>query len=252
MMRGKIFIIFLMISGIVLSVSAQQEYREKGQEGVVVTDELYYLISYYYQHHNYERLLDLFNGVLANNRILHDKEVITPLIHFFAAIAKDDNRLFTLTKEKLWGNSNKEQREFLQAIIDQAKNFKTPYVDSLVSINSLWAEFFATGDKKPIERLVEALEYDPSKNLSQGSEDDFVRLLLSRKVLLSLARNIKDHPRLVEILQKELPNLRKNIQDKIEDILSEQLNRPSSSKEETGDRSLGAEKSGSVDVYNQR
>ena len=101
-------------------------------------------------------------------------------------------------------------------------------LDKLATINLLWGFYYATGSDKPIRRILlcfrfeEAPEFPEDVEIPKGYRPYYKEL--PRMAYISMAANLKRHPKLVEICEKiyaEDKTLRQSEKTGLHDLLSE-------------------------------
>ncbi len=114
----------------------------------------------------------------------------------------------------VWLSDTKESKEYLKsigatkALETKPTDFLQVPIDSPNTLDTLWAYFFATGQKEPIRKIVSAFNYEnhsgalKAYKMSKQTEQDKQNAILDSIFMSarwSLESNIKQHPRVGEI-----------------------------------------------------
>ncbi len=152
-----------------------------------------------------------------------------PVVAFFAAILKDNNPLLeevyqsisntspdslqTVFLRTMWLLNSSRSKEIIAEFSPswesdenkkQIKNInETPapnlLIDPIVDtsqLDMLWSIFVATGDSKPIERIISTLNF--------VNEEDIIQVMIGKAAIWSLGSNAKQHKLVYEICAKAL------------------------------------------------
>lgn len=126
----------------------------------------------------------------------------------------EGNKILKKAKTQ-WANAQ------LSELIDKrlAKPVRDPLeaaVDRPVMLDMLWSKFFATGSDLPVKKIISVLPLSKTP----GTEKDKLGLkVLGAAAQWSLESNVKQHVRVYEICQKELPTLNNATKEILSDIL---------------------------------
>lgn len=174
-------------------------------------------LMYYYQKPDSSELLPALQFLLTFN----DKDFwqleesglrAGPTIHFFATVFRNNKEqlgnLKTLLKE-----SRDFQKVILNKIIFRAENYKVIEPVDAESFDLLWAEFFATGKKEPILKLINVLGW----KLLNDEPGKFADLYI---LAWSLSANMAQHPLVRQICEEELKNREGITRQRLYEILT--------------------------------
>lgn len=171
------------------------------------------LIGYYYLHKDVLCLERLLDSVISNQDILKDREVIVPLSHFFATVAHHNSDFLYYIENKI-SNTEGLSKNVIISIFNKAKNFSTPPVLDVLDVDVLWAEFYASGDSRPVKELISLLDKEKQK--------DYNMVSIARRVYYSLYENVKKHKRVREIIEEELDIVAEDTKEELKSILNQE------------------------------
>ena len=193
-----------------ISIDAQHSNPvpdDKVIEGLTMKDAGEF-ISYYYRNPQPARLILILKFILTQQKFMNEPGHLGPIKHFFATLASDDTKILEELNSLLSRYSG-TQKEFLNSIIVEAKNFKSPEPDSPTNLDNLWAEFMASGRPEPVKKIISVLWYP-----AQGQN-----ILLIAAAQWSLTSNAAQHQRVFEIIKKESFEANSAIKEKLQKVL---------------------------------
>ena len=91
-------------------------------------------------------------------------------------------------------------------------DFLKDTISSPSFLDALWGSFFATGDDRYVQRLISALPMLDTKG-------DVARMLIGGAAQWSLTSNAVQHPKVMEICEKELKTLPDDQKPTLEKII---------------------------------
>jgi len=168
-------------------------------------------VTYYYKD------LDLDNLVLAVKIVSNEDKIVNnlnhawPVVHFFAAALQADKTKIDSIKTLMEQSGNKQQ-EFLRRVINEAENFKSIVPNDPNDLDCLWSEFMATGKEEPVQKILKTLSYTTQDidlsslvwRMEGISSKQQALAILKNAAIWSLTANARHHPRVYEILNKEM------------------------------------------------
>lgn len=95
---------------------------------------------------------------------------------------------------------------------DHPPDFLKDTISSAGFLDALWGSFFATGDERYVQRLISALPLLDTKG-------DVARMLIGGAAQWSLTSNAVQHPKVMEICEKELKTLPDDQKPTLEKII---------------------------------
>lgn len=122
------------------------------KEGLT-SQEFLEITSAYYNNPRPDKLISCLKVILTQNEIMADEARFAPFAHFTAAIAHNDETVMAKLKELNDSYAGK-QKVSIERIISEAENFKSPAPDSPKDLDYLWAEYSATGQKEPVQKII--------------------------------------------------------------------------------------------------
>jgi len=161
------FLLLFSLSGVAFSEDAVEEKKESivqakdqaedtesifAKEGLT-SQEFLEITSAYYNNQRPDKLISCLKVILAQNEIVTDEARFGPFAHFIAAIAGNDETVMTKLKELNDSYAGK-QKASIERIINEAENFKSPVAASPKDLDYLWAEYSATGQKEPVQKII--------------------------------------------------------------------------------------------------
>lgn len=156
---------------------------------------------YYYKNPQPEKLISVIKGSLSQEEFLADKIHFRPFAHFIATVAHNDPAFLEKLEETKEGLPQ-PQKDILGQIISEAKSFESSSPNSPFDLDCLWVEFIATGDAKPVRKIISVLDYtQPEKE--ELTDMDLNTSLLIYSAQWSLGSNAEQHEKVNEILKDE-------------------------------------------------
>ncbi len=122
-------------------------------------------ITYYYRDPRLDELIPILESILREKDAVSNSKAVKPLVHFFAtAFQKDKDKLKDL--KALQKQYAGKDRQLIQAIVEQARNYHPADLRSPEDLELLWSEYKASGNKEVIERLIKVITgtYPPKQN----------------------------------------------------------------------------------------
>jgi hypothetical protein len=180
---------------------------------VLSQDEMRYQLSYYYLKPN-SLLLPALIRSIDESGILEKESTHSPIIGFITtalASSLSDSQVFKETISSL--SNNKILFSFCYSL-SSTKDTIINWSKHAPSVNDLlWGAFFASGDKRVVERLVSEMQFCDEK-------DSLQLFLTGASAKWSLSSNAKQHP----LVRKYLEELVGKVPEKLEGHLYEALN----------------------------
>lgn len=164
----------------------------------VLPDSPEWFITYYYRTKEKERVIPLLKSILADQSFGANQKRKAELVHFFASVIHDQNEPKTqiLALKNFYTNAKKE---FLEAVILEADNFKTVIPDSPLNIDRAWIEFQATGNEECVKAIISILGFadqESHKELQRFAQVSLLRHAVSdldvRGIITKLTVNADD------------------------------------------------------------
>ena len=123
-------------------------------------------ITYYYRDPRLDELIPILESILREKDAVSNSKAVKPLVHFFAtAFQKDKDKLKDL--KALQKQYAGKDRQLIQTIIEEAKNYHPADLKSPEDLELLWSEYKASGNKEIFERLIKVITATtPSKQNS--------------------------------------------------------------------------------------
>ncbi len=113
-------------------------------------------ITYYYRDPQSNELIPILESILGEKDALGNSKPVKPLVHFFAtALQKDMNKVKDL--EALQQKYSGKDRQLIQGIVEQARNYHPADLRSPEDLELLWSEYKASGNKEIVERLIKVI-----------------------------------------------------------------------------------------------
>jgi len=170
-------------------------------------------LTHYHEDPTPANLVGAFKIVVANQDLLSEASRWRPMAHFFAtALQSDKSRIDDF--KTLSGEFYGVQRQFIEEVISNAENFKSPEVTNTIDLDFLWAEFLATGKEAPIEKIIEAL-------VISEEEKGAAAILITKAARLMLAHNARQYPKIHDILKANSLTAKGELKKALEGILQE-------------------------------
>jgi len=165
--------------------------------------------TFYYRNPQPDKLIALLKAILSQKELITDKSHFDVFAHLLATVACNDTTFFDKINH-LQNMYTGLQKEALQEIIYQAKNFKSPPPSSPKYLDYLWAEFNVTGNEMPVKKIISVLNF-PNENIND--------LLLIKAAEWSLKSNAKQHKKVYDIIKSESYSASGILQKKLLKIL---------------------------------
>jgi len=183
--------------------------------------------TYYYQNPDPEKLTAILKAYLAQEKLMGDKIHSMPFIHLIATAAHNDSSLLSNLKT-IESDYSGLAKEFIAEIIYQAENFNSPKPISAFHLDYLWAEFLATGDEKPVKKIISVLDYQETEKGKKLTEEDVNKALTFGAARWSLGSNAQQHEKVYKLIRKEAilgsGRLKKELDAIIANVEAEQTN----------------------------
>jgi len=213
---------------------AAQRQNESGAKAALAKEglseqEYGEILNYYYKNPQPDKLISALKVTLSLEQFLRDTSHSYPLAHLFATVAHSDP-VFLKNLISMEENYSGLQKDFLQHIINEAKDFKSPEPNSPAALDYLWTEFFVTGKEEPVKKIISALDFKMPENdpiykdvdpglLGAYKEADTA--LINGAANWSLRSNAKQHDRVYEIIKQEADSATGTTKEKLNQILAE-------------------------------
>lgn len=173
--------------------------------------DLDFFLTYYYQSPMPELIGESIQYI-GTNKILYEKNTQPPIVAFYCCI-------FTANKSKKdeWLSIVRKQDKvtknlLLKVLFTQSKDLFKNIVISPTLNDMYWGAFFATGDIKFVDKIVDNMEYF-------NESKDFLLFSASASAKWSLASNARQHP----IVRQQLEDIHKSLKPPLKIYVAEIL-----------------------------
>ncbi len=203
------FIVLTLVFG--SDVFAQNVLQDAIVKAGLKMEDVRAVTTFYYQNPQPEKMMSVLKVLVTVKEFTSDSQRFPMIAHIFSTVAHSNKSVLeqmVILKDSMTG----ESKTILENLIKGAENFHSFQGDSQEHMNFLWAEFFATGQKEPVKKIIDALG-SPMKDLSQKSLVSFVNW--------SLTSNVKQHKRVHEIVKEESANQTGLVKQMLEQMIKD-------------------------------
>lgn len=201
-------------------------------------------ITYYYQNPEPEKILPAIK-YYCDSAMFNETGLIMPTVAFFAALFRNDTKLMekiyyeisvnssdnlkifilnvlwltnTTDSQELMKKSRTQWKsEEIQSVIEdlsrnQPQDILTSPIEIAWQLDMLWATFFATGDSKPVKKIISVLYLMEDKNSVEN-------VVVGGAANWSLTSNAMQHKKVYEICKEELKTSNGRTKEMLEAII---------------------------------
>jgi tetratricopeptide (TPR) repeat protein len=212
MRRKKVARLALILSILFLASNgpafAQSSFEKALSSEGLSSEDFYIAANFYYMKPNPVKLISSLKILLSQEGFLSDSKHLLPFGHFIATVGHNNPLFLKIlidTKDQYFGLS----RNFIQKIIEEAKDFRSPNPDTPMNLGYLWGEFIATGDQAPVMKIISVL--------SLPQEEKNTSLLTVAE--WSLLANTYQHQRLFDIIKQAALSANAPAKEKLDKIV---------------------------------
>lgn len=191
-------------------------------------------LAFYYQNKNIGNFIPALKIVLDEKGVYEDLDHANPVIHFFAAVLKDNKTLLPQINNLAQEHSDNAQ-EMLLKIIKESQDFKSPIPKDPNDLDCLWSEFFATGSPEPIKKIISVIAYEendidltaPVWTKMNITSKTMASKLLQSAAGWSLNSNAREHKKVRETIEIESRNTEnEDLKIKLTAVLENKAEKP--------------------------
>ena len=168
------------------------------------------IVTYYYKSLQPNKLIPALKIFLSINDILKDEVHFGPIKHFFSVVAHNDQE-FLVQLKKLKNEYTHEREEAIKEIIVNAETFVSPEATSAKNLDYLWMEYYATGQKEPIIKIINAFELEENRR----------NILIIGAAEWSLKNNALQHTDVYDICRQVLPYTKGKTYERLTKVIAE-------------------------------
>jgi len=193
--------------------------NDLNKEGLTF-DDYQQCVTYYYLNPDPDKLIRVFKADISNDYRVTDVGSFMAFKHFIATVAYNDEKFLEKLKG-LEGQYSGVQQEAIQKILKHLEDYESPLPDCAIHLDYLWVEFMATGDEKPVKKIIDALNLPYNKNKKNPTDRDLDDAITKYSAKWSLRSNAEQHKKVLEIIEKEAQSAKGPLKKELEEILSD-------------------------------
>jgi len=143
----------------------EQTSSQTPATGIANMKDLSKFVNYYYQNKDTFLVIPALEFVAKQDDFLKNNiKGVKPTEHFFATIGHNDPVLLEKMKA-LQGKYSGLSAAYISDILEEAANFVSPNPTIPQDLDFLWAEFMATGNDEPVNKIIGTLKTDDHGNM---------------------------------------------------------------------------------------
>lgn len=204
--RGILLAVFVVVVVLNQNVWGQNALQNAITQAGLNMEDVRSVTTFYYQNPQPDKMVSVLKVLLTVKELTSDQKHFPSIKHLFAAAAANDKDLLGKMKSAQSSLSGEPQTVFAE-IIKEAENFHSPEPDSPEHLDFLWSEFFATGDAKPVKKIIGLLD---SSHTSP---------MLEPVAQWALTSNVQQHKKVYEIVQNESSQAKGALKDILDQML---------------------------------